>query len=145
MKTFSKFLEEAYNFRLGGSSKKGFEQTKYKTFADLALDEFFYEVCNNYQDQFVFDGIYAVLKTHESWTDPDDGWEKIFKEEHVMDETSYLDDNETHYFTTDFDDAKMIFEEWTSKQPEKVYIEKEYFINDYEEYSIKDFENKFLQ
>ena len=35
MKTFEQYIDEAYNFRLGGSQQKGFEQTKVKTFSEL--------------------------------------------------------------------------------------------------------------
>ena len=35
MKSFSEYIKESYNFRLGGSQKKGYGQAKEKTFAEL--------------------------------------------------------------------------------------------------------------
>ena len=35
-------IKEAYNFRLGGSQKKGFDQNKHKTFGDLEEGDFIY-------------------------------------------------------------------------------------------------------
>ena len=45
MKTFKEYIEESYNFRLGGSQKKGFDQnsqTEYKTFNELEDGDKFY-------------------------------------------------------------------------------------------------------
>ena len=46
MKTFEQYIDEAYNFRLGGSQKKGFNQKI--AFADLEKgDDLFYAYINN--------------------------------------------------------------------------------------------------
>ena len=37
MKSFSEYIKEAYNFRLGGSQKKGYDQTK--KFEDLEIGD----------------------------------------------------------------------------------------------------------
>ena len=46
MKSFSEYIKEAYNFRLGGSQQKGFEQTKVKTLAELEKGD----ICYVYSD-----------------------------------------------------------------------------------------------
>ena len=42
MKSFEQYIEEAYNFRLGGSQNKGYEQNKVKTFGDLTVGDSYY-------------------------------------------------------------------------------------------------------
>ena len=42
MKSFSEYIKEAYSFRLGGSQKKGFDQNKAKTLAELKKGDKFY-------------------------------------------------------------------------------------------------------
>ena len=42
MKTFSEYIREAVDFRLGGKQQKGFDQTKVKTFRELVEGDKFY-------------------------------------------------------------------------------------------------------
>lgn len=42
MKSFSEYLKEAVDFRLGGCQKKGFDQSKVKSFRDLEKGDVFY-------------------------------------------------------------------------------------------------------
>ena len=42
MKSFSEYIKEAYNFRLGGSQQKGFDQNEVKTFGELEEGDIFY-------------------------------------------------------------------------------------------------------
>ena len=60
MKSFSEYIKEAYNFRLGGSQQKGFEQTKKKTFDELEKGD------NIYRCHIDFDELkYAEICTFE--------------------------------------------------------------------------------
>ena len=43
MKTFKQYIEEAVDFRLGGNKKKGFDQSKVKSFRDLEKGDVIYE------------------------------------------------------------------------------------------------------
>ena len=42
MKTFEQYIRESVDFRLGGNQQKGFEQTNYKSFAELKKGDKFY-------------------------------------------------------------------------------------------------------
>ena len=42
MRTFEQYIDESYSFRLGGSQKKGFDQTKAKTIDDVKVGDVIY-------------------------------------------------------------------------------------------------------
>ena len=51
MKSFSEYIKEAYNFRLGGSQRKGFGQTEGKPFEKIQVDDTIYFVAKYYDSQ----------------------------------------------------------------------------------------------
>ena len=48
MRTFEQYIDEAYNFRLGGSQQKGFNQEESKTFEELEDGDVLYVYGSNW-------------------------------------------------------------------------------------------------
>ena len=44
MKSFEQYIKESYSFRLGGSQRKGFDQTEKKSFEELKPGDVFYAI-----------------------------------------------------------------------------------------------------
>ena len=66
MKTLEQFIKEAYNFRLGGSQWKGFDQTEYKTFDELEDgDTFYYASLQSDKDSLWKNKFYKMEKGEE--------------------------------------------------------------------------------
>ena len=55
MKRISDYIKESYNFRLGGSQRKGFDQTEVKTFKELEKGDVYYVWTDDYDKDVYFE------------------------------------------------------------------------------------------
>ena len=138
MRTFEQYIDEAYNFRLGGSKQKGFDQTKPKTFADIEVGDDIYIYYESYFNgpAKILDSKVTKFVTHE------DGdmyiWYKnsIFSAE-VRVTLSKDDVNKTSVYeksgirnksaiSTSLDELKDVVKEKLGVDPSKLEIKESY-------------------
>ena len=117
MKSFSEYIKEAYSFRLGGSQKKGFEQTKQKAFKELEQDEFVFKFDT---DDRIKDATIKAWMVGAFYFSHKGGWKDFLTNHNKMKNSKC--EHFTSYITTSLQDAEDEFKKIYKKYPEVVKV-----------------------
>ena len=113
-------VDEAYNFRLGGSQKKGFNQNYKKKLSELEDGDFIYIV--NIDTSLELDDDLQACQVsiyNNAWTG-DSGWETTIKESDIENkEKGMIFDD---YITQDLDDAIEMFKTARGREAETIMV-----------------------
>ena len=138
MKSFSEYIKESYNFRLGGSQKKGFNQTKMLGEATEG-DWIFIFYTKYYITDAPMIKAYEVREDNGWWTDKRSLRDYI-KEEGLEDVSSGF--GKYHFVTYDLDEAVDKCNKIFNKNETQLELRNDFKTS---KMSIKKFKKEYLQ
>ena len=127
IKSFEQKISEAYNFRLGGSQNKGYEQNNAKTFAELGDNDYFFviDLSENTDDEDHEIYCYRTLST--MWTSKAGGWKEYIKKHGSLDDVTFeeMDDDGklSNYATTSLDEVLKEYRRFYHKDTKTILVE----------------------